>query len=83
MKYRPWQKVGADIFSLYGKDYLLLVDYYIKYPEVNLLSGKNAASVHLKSIFSRHGIPEEIVADNMPFNSVEMRRFAGKWNCHT
>jgi hypothetical protein len=81
---RPWQKVGADIFSLYGKDYLLVVDYYSKYPEVNLLSGKTAASVivHLKSIFSRHGIPEEIVADNMPFNSLEMRRFAGEWNCH-
>jgi hypothetical protein len=81
---RPWQKVGADIFSLYGKDYLLVVDYYSKYPEVNLLSGKTAASVivHLKSIFSRHGIPEEIVADNMPFDSLEMRRFADDWNCH-
>jgi hypothetical protein len=63
---------------------LLLVDHYIKYPEINLLSGKTAASmiVHLKSIFSRHGIPEEIVAENMPFNSLEMRRFAGDWNCH-
>jgi hypothetical protein len=81
---RPWQKVGADIFSLYGKDYLLVVDYYSKYPEVNLLSGKTAPSVivHIKSIFSRHGIPEEIVADNMLFNSLEMRRFAGEWNCH-
>jgi hypothetical protein len=51
---------------------------------VNLLSGKTAASVivHIKSIFSRHGIPEEIVVDNMPFNSLEMRRFAGVWNCH-
>jgi hypothetical protein len=38
--------------------------------------------MHLKSIFSRHGILEEIVADNMPFNSLKMQRFAGEWNCH-
>ena len=23
----PWQKVGADIFTLYARDYLLVVDY--------------------------------------------------------
>jgi hypothetical protein len=79
---RPWQKLGADIFSLFGKDYLLVVDYFSKFPEVCLLSGKSAASVivHFKSIFSRHGIPEEVICDNMPFDSVEMRQFASQWN---
>jgi hypothetical protein len=79
---RPWQKLGADIFSLFGKDYLLVVDYYSKFPEVCQLSGKTADSVitHLKSIFSRHGIPEEVVCDNMPFDSLNMRNFAAEWN---
>ncbi len=79
---RPWQKLGADIFSLFGKDYLLIVDYYSKYPEVCLLNGKTASSVieQFKSVFSRHGIPEVVIADNMPFNSLEMRRFATSWN---
>ena len=79
---RPWQRLGADIFTLFGKDYLLVVDYYSKYPEVCLLNGKTALSVvtHLKSVFSRHGIPEQVVADNMPFDSLEMRNFAAQWN---
>jgi hypothetical protein len=79
---RPWQKVGADIFTLFGNDYLLIVDYFSKFPEMALLSSKTASGVttHLKSIFSRHGIPEILVADNMPFDSFEMRQFATEWN---
>ena len=33
-----------------------------------------------KSVFSRHGIPDEIIADNMPFNSDEMHNFAKEYN---
>jgi hypothetical protein len=79
---RAWQRVGADLFQFKGRDYLLVVDYYSKYPEIALLSSKTASDViiHLKSIFSRHGIPEELIADFMPFGSAEMRRFAESWN---
>jgi hypothetical protein len=79
---RPWQKLGADIFTLFGKDYLLVVDYFSKFPEVCLLSGKSASAVivQFKSVFSRHGIPETLIADNMPFDSYEMRQFATNWN---
>ena len=57
---RPWQKVGADIFSFKQKDYILVVDYYSKYPEILHLPDKTASTVimHLKEIFARHGIPE-------------------------
>ena len=30
----------------------------------------------LKSIFARHGIPIELIADNMPFDSLEFKHFA-------
>jgi hypothetical protein len=79
---RPWQKVGADIFTLYGRDYLLVVDYFSKFPEICHLESKTASSVvvKIKSIFARHGIPDELVADNMPFNSRAMKTFAEEWN---
>ena len=79
---RPWQKVGVDIFTWNKRDYLLVVDYFSRFPEVSLLVDKTAQSVvtELKSLFSRHGIPEELVADNMPFNSQRMHRFAESWN---
>ena len=75
----PWQKVGADIFYFGGNTYLIIVDYFSKFPEVCLLQkGKTAGTVikHRKSIFSRHGIPEIVIAVNMPFNSFEMKSFA-------
>lgn len=65
----PWIKLGCDLFDFKGKTYLLLVDYYSKYIEIELLnSGYNSSKVilKLKSIFSRHGIPFILVTDNGP-----------------
>lgn len=33
----------------------------------------------MKDVFARHGIPERLITDNMPFNSVKFRAFASKW----
>ena len=33
----------------------------------------------MKSIFARHGIPEELISDNMPYNSKEFKQFANDW----
>jgi len=58
------------------------VDYFSKYPEIALLEDKTTSSIilHLKSIFARHGIPMELMADNMPFSSKAMREFANDWD---
>ena len=68
---RPWYKVGADYFTLANQDYLLLVDYFSKYPEVVSVQSKTADSTirEMKSIFARYGIPNTVMADNMPFSS--------------
>ena len=78
---RPWSKLGMDIFTFRGKDYLLVVDYYSKYPEVCHLTAKTATCVisHLKTCFARHGIPDAVIADNMPFGSREFTQFADEW----
>ena len=58
-----------------------MVDCYSKYPELCILKDKTASSVvtSTKSIFARHGIPDEVVADNTPFSSNAFRRFASEW----
>ncbi len=77
----PWLKVGADIFEIRGQSFLLIVDYMSKYPEVLNIKDKTAYTVigKMKSVFSRAGIPKEIVRDHVPFASQEMRNFASAW----
>lgn len=79
---RPWQKLGADLFALKDKNYLLLVDYFSRYIEIAQLSPTRSANVivHLKSIFARHGIPEILITDNGPqFACQEMKDFASEY----
>ena len=77
----PFVKVAMDIMSFKGREYLVAVDYYSKFPELALLENKTSECViaHVKSISARHGIPEEIVADNQPFGSYAFRQFAKSW----
>ena len=79
---RPWEKIGTDYFTIGTQDYLLVVDYFSKYPEVIAVKSKSAdATVQvMKTIFARHGIPTLVIADNMPFNSKLFKQFANDWN---
>ena len=64
--------------------YLLIVYYYSKYPELVEVQGKTReTTLHvnvIKSVFARHGIPEKLVADNIPFNSAVFQWFAELWD---
>ena len=78
----PWQKVGADLFSIKDKNYLVVADYFSLYPEVSTLSKITTTAVKnvLTSIFSRHGIPEILYTDNgSQFKSEEFEAFAENW----
>ena len=35
---RPWEKLGTDSFEFNGSKYLMIVDYYSRFPIVRLLS---------------------------------------------
>ena len=75
----PWQKVSTDLFQLNKHIYLVVTDYYSRYPEVHKLKDTTSKGVImcLKEIFGRWGIPEIIVSDNGPqYNSQEFSDFA-------
>ena len=76
---KPWRKIGADLFTLYGKNFLVVVDYTSNYPEVAKLEDLPSTNTisHMKSIMARHGLPSVVVSDNGPrFSSREFRQFA-------
>lgn len=76
---RPWQQVGSDLFTLNQDNYLLVVDYYSRYVEIAKLTPTRSQDVivHLKSIFSRHGVPENFFSDNGPqYSSQQFKDFA-------
>jgi hypothetical protein len=78
----PWNKLAMDILEFKGRSYLVVVDFYSHYPELRLLAGKTAKDVimALKSVFAVHGVPVEVIADNMPFNSALLKQFAAEWS---
>jgi len=77
----PWQKVAMDILEFKSHNYLVTVDCYSHFPELRILKRKTAEDIimALKAIFSVHGVPVSIMADNMPFNSLAMQTFAKEW----
>ena len=61
----PWQKLATDRMQYKNSMYLLVIDRYIEIAKLTSAKSKDIIN-HLKSIFSRHGIPERLISDNGP-----------------
>ena len=63
----PWRKFGMDYFNFDGNSYVLICDYFSKFPF--LYRAKTSfwsLRDHLIDLFSIEGYPDEIVSDNGP-----------------
>lgn len=78
----PFEKVGVDLCEFGNSNYLVLIDYLTKWMEVVPIVNKSAFECikTLKIIFSIHGIPKVVQADNIPFAGQEFKVFAKDWN---
>ena len=76
-----WSKVGSDICEFQGKYYVIIIDYFSKFIENSVIPYKTAFSIikFMKTIFNRHGIPSDLVADNNPHNSSEFLKFSKEY----
>ena len=65
---RPWQRVATDLFTFENRNYLVLVDYYSNFIELDYLADTSSQTVihKLKIHFARHGVPDYVVSDNGP-----------------
>ena len=78
--YIPWIKVGKDLFEIYSKSYLI-VEYTSNLFHISGISDKRSSTVvlHTKRIFSRHGIPKEVITDNcQEFTGNAYKKFSKK-----
>ena len=73
----PWRKLGIDYFAFDGNSYVLICDYFSKFPF--LYRAKTSfwsLRDRLIDLFSIEGYPDEIVSDNgPPFQSKEFAKF--------
>ena len=69
---------------MYGKEYLLIIDYHSKYFEIVPLEKPVDASTVVratKEVFSRHGIPKTLFSENGPqLISNEYKQFEKTWD---
>ena len=75
----PWPVVGTDLCQFRGKSYLVIVDYFSRYPEVVQVHSTQSSPIihHLKSVFARWGIPDVVCSDNgSQFSSEEFQQFS-------
>lgn len=79
---RPWERVGTDLFAIEGRNYLITVDYFSQFFEIDFLSDTTSQAVitKLKNQFARHGIPDVLVSDGGPqYSSQSFKEFSETW----
>ena len=76
------EKVASDLFHHKNSTYILEVDYFSRFVEIQKLSSTNSVSIVavLKSIFAHHGVPITLVTGDGPqFVSHEMTQFSSTY----
>ena len=79
---RPWQTVSADLFHTQESWFLIIVDYYSKFPFVRKLHNLTARAVvnEIKMMFAENGIPKTLQCDNgTQFTSTEFQQLAKQY----
>ena len=80
---RPWAKISTDLFNLDHKSYMVTVDYFSGFFEIDRLYDLKVSTVirKLKTHMARHGIPDELLADSgSQYTSREFKSFAKEYN---
>ena len=72
-----WSKLATDIFHFENCLFLVVVDYYSRFPFIRKFDRITPKHVktNMQAIFSEHGWPDALVSDNGPcYNATEFRQ---------
>lgn len=64
---RPWQILGIDLFCFEGNNYLIVADYFSKFPFIWKTPHESTSAAVVNAtcqLFAEQGIPERIISDN-------------------
>uniref|UniRef100_A0ABM0M1F2 Uncharacterized protein K02A2.6-like n=1 Tax=Saccoglossus kowalevskii TaxID=10224 RepID=A0ABM0M1F2_SACKO len=78
----PWHTVGADLFYTNNTWYLIIANYYSKFPFIRKLENLRASTIIrlTKVLFAEQGIPESFICDNgSQFTSRDFRNLANQY----
>ena len=74
----PWHTVATDLFELKNTKYLLIVDYYSRFPVLCKLINTTSRVLfqEMKTVFTELGVPSVIVSDGgTQYTSAEFKDF--------
>lgn len=81
---KPWQLIASDLFEVAGKNYLLTVDRYSKYPLLDEMGSSVTSLAVMRKIrdyCALFGKPEEIMTDNGPqYTGPSFKEFVSSWD---
>ena len=63
-----WEKLGIYFFEFQSTTYLLIADYYRRFPVIRKIRSTNTSATTeiLKQVFSEYGVPQTVMTDNGP-----------------
>jgi len=79
---RQWQTLSADLFHVQQSWFLIVVDYYSKFPFVKKIHNLTTGAIvnEMKMLFAENGIPESLQCDNgTQFTSSEIQQLASQY----
>ena len=77
-----WHMVATDLFGTKNSKYLLIVDYYSRFPVLRKLSSTTSRVLiqEMKAVFAELGVPSVIVSDGGPqYTVTEFQDFTKHW----
>ena len=78
----PWHTVATDLFETKNSKYLLIVDYYSRFPILCKLSSTTSRVLiqEMKAVFTELGVPSVIVSDGgLQYTATEFQDFTKHW----
>ena len=78
----PWHMVATDLFKTKKSKYLLVVDYYSRFPVLHKLGSTTSRVLvqEMKTVFAELGVPNVIISDGGPqYTSAEFKDFMKQW----